>query len=95
MLGKLTLPCPFASLFNQRCCSVGKVTPESVTYKLKLPSGDIVEKSIPSNFVLWSTGIAMNPFAKRVTDLLPNQVHRKVAILASCTLGKKSLIAVT
>jgi NADH dehydrogenase FAD-containing subunit len=32
---------------------------------------------IPSNFVLWSTGIAMNPFTARVSSLLPNQVHRK------------------
>lgn len=32
---------------------------------------------IPANFVLWSTGIAMNPFTARVSSLLPNQVHRK------------------
>jgi hypothetical protein len=32
---------------------------------------------IPANFVLWSTGIAMNPFAQRLTSLLPNQSHRK------------------
>jgi NADH dehydrogenase FAD-containing subunit len=36
------------------------------------------EISVPSNFVLWSTGIAMNPFTRRVSDLLPNQVHKKV-----------------
>ncbi|CAG7851984.1 External alternative NAD(P)H-ubiquinone oxidoreductase B1, mitochondrial; AltName: Full=External alternative NADH dehydrogenase NDB1; AltName: Full=NADH:ubiquinone reductase (non-electrogenic) NDB1; Flags: Precursor [Serendipita indica DSM 11827] len=35
------------------------------------------EVSVPSNFVLWSTGIAMNPFTRRVSDLLPNQVHKK------------------
>jgi len=56
---------------------VGKVTPTSVTCTLRSPSGETTEHTIPSNFVLWSTGIAMNPFAKRVTDLLPNQVHRK------------------
>jgi len=27
--------------------------------------------------VLWSTGISMNPFAARVSSLLPNQVHKK------------------
>jgi hypothetical protein len=26
-----------------------------------------------------STGIAMNPFTRRVSDLLPNQVHKKVS----------------
>ncbi|KIM22237.1 hypothetical protein M408DRAFT_28872 [Serendipita vermifera MAFF 305830] len=35
------------------------------------------ETTVPSNFVLWSTGIAMNPFTRRVSDLLPNQVHKK------------------
>ncbi|KAF9014039.1 pyridine nucleotide-disulfide oxidoreductase-domain-containing protein [Cyathus striatus] len=33
--------------------------------------------TIPTNFVLWSTGIAMNPFTERVSNLLPNQVHKK------------------
>ncbi len=32
---------------------------------------------MPANFVLWSTGIAMNPFSERVSSLLPNQVHFK------------------
>jgi NADH dehydrogenase len=36
-----------------------------------------IEHTIPTNFVLWSTGIAMNPFTSRVSSLLPNQVHRK------------------
>ncbi len=35
------------------------------------------QHTVPHNFVLWSTGIAMNPFTKRVTNLLPNQVHKK------------------
>ena len=39
--------------------------------------GKVVEKEIPTNFVLWSTGIAMSPFTKRVSSLLPNQVHFK------------------
>lgn len=53
------------------------VTPDHVTYTTKSADGETVEHEIPSNFVLWSTGIAMNPFTKRVSDLLPNQVHRK------------------
>lgn len=36
-----------------------------------------VQHSIPTNFVLWSTGIAMNPFTARVASLLPNQAHKK------------------
>jgi NADH dehydrogenase FAD-containing subunit len=40
-------------------------------------SGKLVEYKIPANFVLWSTGIAMNPFTSKVAGYLPNQVHKK------------------
>ncbi|KAJ6525745.1 hypothetical protein B0H19DRAFT_971188 [Mycena capillaripes] len=56
---------------------VGAITPEHVIYTVKNAAGETEQHTIPSNFVLWSTGIAMNPFAERVTSLLPNQVHKK------------------
>ncbi|KAF4576647.1 hypothetical protein EYR36_000755 [Pleurotus pulmonarius] len=56
---------------------VSAITPEHVIYTSRDAEGKTQQHTIPSNFVLWSTGIAMNPFASRVTDLLPNQVHRK------------------
>lgn len=56
---------------------VSAVHPDHVVYTLRDKEGKVTEYKIPTNFVLWSTGIAMNPFSKRVTDLLPNQVHRK------------------
>jgi len=57
---------------------VGEVRPDHVVYTTKDPgSGKIVEHTIPTNFVLWSTGISMNPFTARVSSLLPNQVHKK------------------
>ncbi|KAJ7085784.1 hypothetical protein B0H15DRAFT_369914 [Mycena belliarum] len=56
---------------------VGAVTPEHVIYTIKNAEGTTEQHTIPSNFVLWSTGIAMNPFTERVTGLLPNQVHKK------------------
>ncbi|KAF5373596.1 hypothetical protein D9758_000773 [Tetrapyrgos nigripes] len=56
---------------------VAGVTPDTVIYTVRLPDGTTEQRSIPTNFTLWSTGIAMNPFAHRVTELLPNQVHRK------------------
>ncbi|KAJ7286128.1 hypothetical protein C8J57DRAFT_1286800 [Mycena rebaudengoi] len=56
---------------------VGAVTPEHVIYTTKNAQGQTEQHTIPSNFVLWSTGIAMNPFTSRVSDLLPNQVHKK------------------
>ncbi|OCF75822.1 NADH dehydrogenase [Kwoniella mangroviensis CBS 8886] len=34
-------------------------------------------KEIEAGFVLWSTGIAMQPFTKRLVELLPNQYHSK------------------
>ncbi|CAE6427992.1 unnamed protein product [Rhizoctonia solani] len=55
---------------------VKAVHPDHVEYEQREPNGKTLY-SIPSNFVLWSTGIAMNPFTQRVSDLLPNQVHRK------------------
>lgn len=58
--------------------SVGEVRPNHVIYTTKDPDTDgVVEHIIPTNFVLWSTGIAMNPFTARVSSLLPNQVHKK------------------
>ncbi|KAH7343714.1 nucleotide-binding domain-containing protein [Rhizoctonia solani] len=55
---------------------VKAVHPDHVEYEQREPNGKVLY-SIPSNFVLWSTGIAMNPFTQRVSDLLPNQVHKK------------------
>ncbi|ADV23606.1 NADH dehydrogenase [Cryptococcus gattii Ru294] len=34
-------------------------------------------KELEAGFVLWSTGIAMQPFTKRLVELLPNQYHSK------------------
>ncbi|KAF8136480.1 hypothetical protein EV363DRAFT_1543830, partial [Boletus edulis] len=56
---------------------VHSVHHDHVVYTLRSPDGTVIEQEIPTNFVLWSTGIAMNPFTKRVSDLLPNQVHKK------------------
>ncbi|KAI0283089.1 nucleotide-binding domain-containing protein [Russula aff. rugulosa BPL654] len=57
---------------------VGEVRPDHVVYTTKDPdTGAVVKHTIPTNFVLWSTGIAMNPFTARVSSLLPNQVHKK------------------
>ncbi|KAI0705930.1 nucleotide-binding domain-containing protein [Cytidiella melzeri] len=56
---------------------VSAVTPDHVTYTTKGPDGKTETHEIPSNFVLWSTGIAMSPFVARVSSLLPNQVHKK------------------
>ncbi|OBZ65801.1 External alternative NAD(P)H-ubiquinone oxidoreductase B1, mitochondrial [Grifola frondosa] len=56
---------------------VGKVLPDRVVYTVHTPDGTIETHEVPTNFVLWSTGIAMNPFTQRVSSLLPNQVHKK------------------
>ncbi|TFK42366.1 pyridine nucleotide-disulfide oxidoreductase-domain-containing protein [Crucibulum laeve] len=57
---------------------VAGITPECVIYTTQNPStGQTEQHTIPTNFVLWSTGIAMNPFTQRVSNLLPNQVHKK------------------
>lgn len=52
---------------------VKEITPTSVTYSTK---ADKKEHTIPAGFVLWSTGIAMNPLTKKLAQYLPNQYHR-------------------
>jgi NADH dehydrogenase FAD-containing subunit len=49
---------------------VSAVTPDHVVYTTKGPDGKTESHEISSNFVLWSTGIAMNPFVQRVSNLL-------------------------
>ncbi len=61
--------------------SVASVTPTHVLYTAQNVEGKTEQHSIPTNFVLWSTGIAMNPFTARVTSLLPNQVHKKAIVV--------------
>jgi NADH dehydrogenase FAD-containing subunit len=56
---------------------VAEVRQDGISYTKKGPDGKVERHDIPSNFVLWSTGIAMNPFTARVSSLLPNQVHRR------------------
>lgn len=56
---------------------VNSVHPDHVVYTLRSPDGTISTHEIPTNFVLWSTGIAMNSLTRRVSNLLPNQVHKK------------------
>ncbi|EGN95573.1 hypothetical protein SERLA73DRAFT_186657 [Serpula lacrymans var. lacrymans S7.3] len=56
---------------------VSAVYPDHVVYSTRSPDGTITQHTIPTNFVLWSTGIAMNPFTRRVSSLLPNQVHKR------------------
>ena len=49
-----------------------------MTYSTRDPeTRQLSYHEVPTNFVLWSTGIAMNPFTARVSSYLPNQVHKK------------------
>ena len=49
---------------------VVSVAPDHVLFTRKTEDGKTEEFKIPTNFVLWSTGIAMNPFTARVCSLL-------------------------
>lgn len=63
---------------NARVERVGK---NEVVYKLKSTDPNNKEptyKSIPYGLCLWSTGIAMTPFAKKLTEKLPSQAHKRV-----------------
>lgn len=56
---------------------VKQVDGDKVTYTTKNKDGSVQEHELPSGFTLWSTGIAMSPFTRRVTEVLPNQSHLK------------------
>lgn len=57
---------------------VKRVEKDKVVYTKKdAETGKVTEHEVPSGFTLWSTGIAMSPFTKRLTELLPNQSHLK------------------
>ncbi|KAH9966845.1 mitochondrial NADH dehydrogenase [Russula dissimulans] len=58
---------------------VGEVRPDHVVYTTKDPgSGKIVEHTIPTNFVLWSTGISMNPFTALHKKAIEVDAHLRV-----------------
>jgi NADH dehydrogenase FAD-containing subunit len=58
--------------------SVSSVHPDHIVYTKKdTETGKLEKYEIPAGFVLWSTGIAMNPFTFKVAGYLPNQVHKK------------------
>ncbi|TIA92319.1 hypothetical protein E3P99_00637 [Wallemia hederae] len=62
---------------------VSRVEKDKMIYTLKTEKGDKTEHVIPAGFMLWSTGLGMNPFAKRVCEQLPNQFHSKAIIVDS------------
>ncbi|WRT68582.1 uncharacterized protein IL334_005560 [Kwoniella shivajii] len=59
---------------------VQEVQPDKVILSIKNPKDKDAKpeiKEIDAGFVLWSTGIAMQPFTRRLVELLPNQYHSK------------------
>ncbi|GAA95464.1 uncharacterized protein L969DRAFT_85141 [Mixia osmundae IAM 14324] len=63
------------TILNARVKEVG---PQSITYTVKGAdkSAKPEEHTIPAGLVLWSTGLAMNPFTVTVAQHLPNQYHK-------------------
>lgn len=59
---------------------VERIDKDEVVYKLKSsnPDDPVVYKKIPFGLCLWSTGISMTPFAKKLTEKLPAQAHKRV-----------------
>ncbi|KAG1761709.1 pyridine nucleotide-disulfide oxidoreductase-domain-containing protein [Suillus occidentalis] len=48
---------------------VSAVHPDHVVYTVRSPDGTITTHKIPTNFVLWSTGIAMNPLPIKAIEV--------------------------
>lgn len=55
---------------------VKEIHADKVVYSEKGSDG-IHDHELPAGFVLWSTGIAMNPFTSLIASILPNQYHYK------------------
>lgn len=59
---------------------VSSIHPDRVSLTIKDPADPNAKPravDLPAGFVLWSTGIAMNPFVRRLVELLPNQYNKK------------------
>ncbi|WWD19232.1 hypothetical protein CI109_103690 [Kwoniella shandongensis] len=59
---------------------VQEVQQDKVVLSIKDPKDKDAKprtQEVEAGFVLWSTGIAMQPFTKRLVELLPNQYHSK------------------
>ncbi|KAI8371367.1 pyridine nucleotide-disulfide oxidoreductase-domain-containing protein [Radiomyces spectabilis] len=58
---------------------VARIEEDKVVYKLKNSDPDNpTYNSIPCGLCLWSTGIAMTDFTRRLTEKLPVQAHKRV-----------------
>ncbi|KAI8889357.1 nucleotide-binding domain-containing protein [Backusella circina FSU 941] len=59
---------------------VERINEKEVVYKLKAKDshGEPLIQKIPYGLCLWSTGIAMTPFAKKITEKLEAQAHKRV-----------------
>ncbi|KAK4519381.1 uncharacterized protein ATC70_009616 [Mucor velutinosus] len=59
---------------------VARIEDKEVVYKLKTsdPNAEPVIRKLPYGLCLWSTGIAMTPFAQHLTQKLPEQAHKRV-----------------
>ncbi|CEP19644.1 hypothetical protein [Parasitella parasitica] len=59
---------------------VARIENKEVVYKLKTgdPKSEPVTQKLPYGLCLWSTGIAMTPFAQHLTEKLPAQAHKRV-----------------
>ncbi|KAJ9116143.1 hypothetical protein QFC20_000822 [Naganishia adeliensis] len=64
---------------------VSAVYPDRIAITVKTnpkdPNSKLEKREYPAGFVLWSTGIAMNPFVKTLVEKLPNQHHSKAIVV--------------
>lgn len=70
---------------------VKEISEDKVVYTVRKNDNTLEEFEIPSGFTLWSTGIAMNPFTRRLTQVLPNQFHLKALMVDSYLRVKGSI----
>ncbi|GMK55424.1 hypothetical protein CspeluHIS016_0204800 [Cutaneotrichosporon spelunceum] len=56
---------------------VVEVTEDCVRITVKGADGTVTEREVPASLVLWSTGIAMQPFTRCMVEKLPNQFNSK------------------
>ena len=59
---------------------VTKVAKDSIYFTKKDEHGNVTNLSLPAGFVLWSTGVTLNPVTQKVKDALIGSQHNRHAL---------------
>jgi NADH:quinone reductase (non-electrogenic) len=59
---------------------VSKVEKDKIHYAIKSKDGTVTEHVLPAGLIVWSTGVTLNPFTRKIKDQLSNSQHNHHAL---------------